>query len=72
MSFRPTKKNSPQNSLDSSKQKEEWSEENCLLAIEEGNKSKKETAYLKLAMIKHQQRMYQEAIEFYNKLEKKT
>ena len=32
----------------------------------------KETAYLKLAFIKHEQRKYEEAIEYYNKIDSKT
>ena len=72
MSFRPTKKNSVKNSPEVSKEMEEWGEENCQKVIEEGDEKLKETAYLKLAFIKHEQRKYEEAIENYNMIGSKT
>ena len=46
MSFRPTKKNSVQHTPEVKKEKEEWGEDNCQKAIQEGDESLKETAYL--------------------------
>ena len=54
MSFRPTKKNSVENSPEISKSKEEWGEEDCQKVIEEGDENLKETAHLKLAFIKYE------------------
>ena len=66
MSFRPTKKNSVENSPKAAKETDLWNEEYCLKAIEEENQ--KETAYLKLAMIRHEERKFEEAIELYCKI----